>query len=171
VIIERVLVSSLIPDPSNARKHDQKNLDAIKGSLVKFGQRKPIVVKGNIVIAGNGTLAAAQALGWERIDVTKADDMTTTEAAAYALADNRTAELAEWDMEVLGSTLQGLREDGFDIGEIGFDPGDLEFQPDLPDDDGQETPEKFQLVVTFDDDAAQQDLFTELRDRGFKVKA
>ena len=116
-----VPISSLIPDPSNARKHNQKNLDAIKGSLAKFGQQKPIVVgKDNVVIAGNGQLEAAKALGWEKIKIVRTK-LTGAEAIAYAVADNRAGELAEWDMDVLGQTLRSLEEDDFGISDIGFD--------------------------------------------------
>lgn len=174
MLIESVAIDSLIPDPSNARTHDEKNLAAIKGSLAKFSQRKPIVVRNNIVLAGNGTLAAAKSLGWTKINIVRADDMTATEAAAFALADNRTTDLSAFDMSTLGSTLHGLREDGFDLSEIGFDVSDLDDilgvdDPPLPEEDDE--PEKFMLTVTFENDAAQQDLFIELRDRGFKVKA
>lgn len=124
--VEYVEIGKLIPDPSNARSHSEKNLAAIKGSLAKFGQRKPIVIRNGVVIAGNGTLAAAKSLGWTKINVVRADDMSATEAAAFAVADNRTAELAEWDFSTLGTTLQGLREDGFDLNDIGFDVSDLD---------------------------------------------
>ena len=88
--VESVAVSSLVLDPSNARKHDQKNLDAIKGSLAKFGQRIPLVVgRNNVVLSGNGRLKAAQALGWKTIEITRAEDLTATEAAAFSLADNQ----------------------------------------------------------------------------------
>lgn len=172
--IETVDITSLSFDPANARKHPDKNLAAIEGSLRKFGQRKPIVVRNNVVIAGNGTLAAAKRLGWEKIQIVRADDMTATDATGFALADNRTSELAEWDMDALGATLHALREDAFDLTGIGFDMSDLDgilgdekIEPIEPD----ELPDKFTLTVTFEDDAAQQDLFLELRDRGFKVKA
>lgn len=123
--IEKIAVTELSFDPSNARKHSEKNVEAIKGSLRKFGQRKPIVVRNGVVIAGNGTLQAALALGWSEIEVVRADDMTNTDAMAFALADNRTSELAEWDNEVLGSQLQALFEDGFEIGEFGFDMNNI----------------------------------------------
>jgi hypothetical protein len=123
--IEKIAVTELSFDPSNARKHSEKNIEAIKGSLRKFGQRKPIVVRNGVVIAGNGTLQAALALGWSEIEVVKADDMTNTDAMAFALADNRTSELAEWDEEVLGSQLQALFEDGFEIGDFGFELPDV----------------------------------------------
>lgn len=124
--VESVLISNLNEDPSNARKHDSKNLSAIKGSLAKFGQQKPIVVgKGNVVLAGNGTLAAAKELGWDKINIVRTD-LEGSEAIAYAIADNRSGELASWNDDVLGQTLQGLREDGFDLAEIGFDTSDLD---------------------------------------------
>lgn len=126
MLIESVAIESLIPDPSNARRHDEKNLAAIKGSLAKFGQRKNIVTRNNVVLAGNGTLAAAKSLGWTKINILRADDMTATEAAAFALADNRSSELASWSDDVLGSTLHALREEGFDLSEIGFDVSDLD---------------------------------------------
>jgi hypothetical protein len=113
--IERVPVASLVFDPSNARKHDEKNLQAIKGSLAKFGQQKPIVVtKDNVVVAGNGTLHAAKELGWETIDIHRTP-LKGTEAIAYALADNRTSELAEWDDEILNTQLTSLIDVGWDM--------------------------------------------------------
>lgn len=119
--IEVVAIDSLTPDPENARTHNARNLDAIKGSLNKFGQRRPLVLFGNIVIAGNGTLEAAKSLGWERIAVTRVPkSWTHDEARAYALADNRTAELAEWDSSVLAEQLLELDAVGFDLSEFGF---------------------------------------------------
>lgn len=116
-----VQIEKLTLDPSNARKHPDVNIEAIKGSLLKFGQQKPIVItRKHVVIAGNGTLAAAKALGWKKIDV-RYTDLSGPEAIAFALADNRTSELAEWDMGILGHQLQSLYEDGFEIADIGFD--------------------------------------------------
>lgn len=123
--VESVNIGTLIEDPSNARKHDEKNLAAIKGSLAKFGQQKPIVVgKDNIIIAGNGTLAAAKALGWDKINIVRTD-LEGSEAIAYAIADNRTGELAAWNDDVLSRTLQELKDDGFALDAIGFDEDDL----------------------------------------------
>lgn len=135
--IEVVSISALSLDPANARKHPKKNLEAIKGSLKKFGQQKPIIVDGNdVVVAGNGTLAAARELGWKEIKVVRTK-LTGNEAIAFALADNQVASLAEWDMEILGRELQALIESGFDIGEIGFGTKDFSW-----DDDQSEEKEK-----------------------------
>lgn len=119
--IESISISALVFDPVNARKHDEKNLKAIKGSLAKFGQQKPIVVnQDGVVIAGNGTLAAAQELGWQNINVVRTE-LTGSEAIAFAIADNRTSELAAWDDEILGKTLKALQDENFDLSAIGFE--------------------------------------------------
>ncbi len=119
--IEIIDISALAFDPANARKHSQKNLDAIKGSLLKFGQQKPIVIDGKgVVVAGNGTLAVARDLGWVKIAAVRTE-LTGADAIAFALADNRTSELAEWDAGVLNETLKSLKDLDFDLGAIGFD--------------------------------------------------
>ena len=122
-------------DPNNARRHSQKNLDAIKASLSKFGQRKPIVVSSEgVVLAGNGTLEAAISLGWDSIMVVVTpEDWDEATARAFALADNRTAELAEWDENVLAKQLLDLLEWDFDIEAIGFEMPEPEIEPE-PDD-------------------------------------
>jgi len=132
--LETVPIKSLKLDPENARTHSQKNIDAIAGSLTTFGQRRPLVVWGDIIIAGNGTVEAAKSIGWEKIEVTRVpEDWTHDQARAYALADNRTAELAEWDDSILANQLIELDAVGYDIGEWGFeslepptDPGEAD---------------------------------------------
>lgn len=121
--IESVSVEWLSFDPSNARKHSDNNLSAIAESLKQFGQRKPIVVTAdNVVVAGNGTLEAARMLGWPKIDVVRAPaDWSHDQVKAFALADNRSAELAEWNPEVLSAQLLELDEAGFDVEALGFD--------------------------------------------------
>jgi hypothetical protein len=124
--IESTQLSDLQLDPANVRKHDGANIDAIKASLTKFGQQKPIVVnEDGIVIAGNGTLRAAQALGWTHID-TVTTPLQGSDATAYAIADNRTAELAQWDDPALAETLAALQnEEGFDHLAAGFTDAEI----------------------------------------------
>lgn len=119
-----VAVADLNPDPSNARRHGERNLDAIKASLAAFGQRKPLVVQrqGMIVRAGNGTLAAAQALGWDHIAAVVIDE-DSAQAVQFAIADNRTAELAEWDDETLATLLDGMDQPTRDM--LAFDDKEL----------------------------------------------
>lgn len=168
--VERVPISTLIKDPNNARKHDAKNIMAIKGSLAKFGMQKPIVVNAkNIVIAGNGTLQAAIEMGWTEIDIVRSD-LDGFDAAAYGLADNRTTDLSSFDNDILNSTLEALKSVDFDLPSIGFNDF-KEFVPDLPDDEEKDRNEKQPMVIvqckSLDE---QQELFDELNERGFKVK-
>ena len=121
-----VPLGPLVLDPNNARTHDKRNIRAIKQSLSRFGQRKAIVVRkdGNIVTAGNGTVTAARQLGWKHIAAVVTND-TASSAAAYAIADNRTAELAEWDTEELAGILKDLQGD-FDLPDMGFTSKELQ---------------------------------------------
>jgi hypothetical protein len=95
-------IDKLTPDPLNARLHPERNMVAIRDSLNLYGQRKPIVVRrqGMVVVAGNGTLEAAKQLGWTKI-AASVETMTDVEAVGYGIADNRTAEHARWNTEVL----------------------------------------------------------------------
>ncbi|HEY0008049.1 MAG TPA: ParB N-terminal domain-containing protein [Tepidisphaeraceae bacterium] len=113
--IETVKISSIQPDPANLRKHAERNLQTIKGSLARFGQQRPIVVDARgIIIAGNGTYAAAQALGWPSIQIVRTA-LTGSEAVAFAIADNRTSETSEWDDAALANVLAALKAEDADL--------------------------------------------------------
>lgn len=119
--VRRVPIESLRPDPENVRLHSDRNLAAIKASLSAFGQQKPIVVRADgTVVAGNGTMEAAKALGWTEIDVVETA-LEGSALRAFAIADNRTAELAEWDAVALARALAELedpRSTGFSAAEV-----------------------------------------------------
>ena len=133
--IETLDITDLTLDPKNARQHDDKNLQAIEGSLSQFGQRKPIVItEANVSVAGNGTVTAAKNLGWETIEAVRVPaDWSKDQVKAFALADNRTAELATWSPEVLAAQLIELEDAGFEIAEFGFDKVEPPIDPDLLD--------------------------------------
>jgi hypothetical protein len=125
--IETLRIAELTPDTNNARQHDDKNLKAIMGSLKEFGQRKPIVItEAGTIVAGNGTVEAAKRLGWLDIEVVKVpNDWTPDKVKAFAIADNRTAELANWNQEVLTSQLLELEAEGWELAEFGFEAFEL----------------------------------------------
>ena len=122
--IETRSIDSLRSDPRNARKHGKKNLATIRASLQQFGQRRAAVIRSDgTVLAGNGMLEAARSMGWTELSVTVVpDEWSDEEARAYALADNRTGELAEWDVAVLDEHLVELEVAGLDIEALGFEP-------------------------------------------------
>ena len=129
--IESLPIEKLKFDPSNARKHSDANLAAIAQSLKEFGQRKPIVITAdNVIVAGNGTVEAAVLVGLTDVSVVRVPaDWTADQVKAFALADNRTAELAEWNNEVLLEQLFDLEASGFDVSVMGFDS--VAFGPNL----------------------------------------
>jgi ParB-like chromosome segregation protein Spo0J len=95
-------IDSFVLDPANCRKHDRPDIDAIKASLQKFGQRVTITVNTTTgyVSAGNGRVMAARELGWTHLAAVRVKDDPAT-ATGWAIADNRTAELSAWDTEAL----------------------------------------------------------------------
>lgn len=109
--VKRVKLDELIPDQANARLHRERNLDSIKISLTRFGQQKPIVIdEKNVIVAGNGTYEAAKSLGWLDLNVVQTK-LSESERVAFGIADNRTAELAEWDFDVLGRVLASMKDE------------------------------------------------------------
>ena len=111
----RTMLSELVLDPANARLHGDRNIEEICLSLREFGQHAPLVVQRSTgrVLVGNGRLEAMRRLGWAEAWVVYVDDDNVT-AVRRALADNRTAELAEWDDDVLSGLVRSLG-DGADV--------------------------------------------------------
>ena len=124
-----VETAALTPDPANARQHSERNLEAIRASLARFGQRKPLVVQRRgralVVRAGNGTLAAALRLGWSHVAAVVVEESDVS-ATGYAIADIRTGELASWDHGTLEATLNSLATEGVDLDELAFSASDLD---------------------------------------------
>lgn len=121
---EHVSIDLLKSLPRNARKHSTRNLDVIKQSLKECGQQKPIVInEDNVVLAGNGTMAAAKSLGWDKLWVSRTT-LDKSRADLFAILDNRSAELAEWDAEDLTFALDELDNQGWDLKDFGWDQND-----------------------------------------------
>ena len=175
LLIERRSVHDLSNDPANARKHNDRNIDAIIASLRRFGQQKPIVIdKTNIVRAGNGTLEAARRLGWESIDCVTTS-LQGSDAIAYAIADNRTAELAEWDEDTLAAQLNGLLTESEEIAlAAGFTPEEIEAMLSMPEDEDEpaqvDLSSKWEIVVTCESEADQQKVFDMIEKEGYKCR-
>lgn len=106
---EVVPIESLIPDSANARIHDERNITEIARSLREFGQHAPLVVQRATrrILVGNGRFEAMKRIGWTDVRVQWVDDDNIT-AVRRALADNRTAELASWDDEILSALINGI---------------------------------------------------------------
>jgi len=117
-----VPIESLTPDPRNARVHGEQNLAAVAASLKLNGQQKPISVDANgVILAGNGTWTAAKSLGWKHIARVRSE-LTGARARAWAIQDNRSSELAEWDQAELELQTKEITEslEGLSITDLGF---------------------------------------------------
>lgn len=175
--IETVDIESLTLDPKNARSHDG-GIPEIAASLNEFGQRRNVVVWHDVVMAGNGVVMAARTLGWTQIEIARLPDEWDYERAqAYALIDNRTAELSGWNVPVLDELRLSLDEQGWDLTGFGFDPipMDLKFAdrdadevPDVPEEPQAKTGDLWQLGEhrVMCGDATDVDIVTKLMGGG-----
>lgn len=123
-------IKSVKPYPGNPR-HNKDAVDKVAASLKEFGFRQPIVVdKDNVIIVGHTRLLAAKKLKMSKVPVLVADDLTEEQVKAYRLADNKTAEFAEWDIDKLVAELDGIVD--IDMEQFGFD---LSVAPEVVEDD------------------------------------
>lgn len=119
--IEYLSIDELKPYPNNARKHRDKDVNAIASSIDEFGFDDPIGIwsKENIIVEGHGRYQAAKSLGIDRVPVIRLDHLTDEQRKAYALAHNKTAELSAWDFDLLDTELGDIP--GIDMTEFGFE--------------------------------------------------
>lgn len=124
--IEMRRLADITPYERNPRVNDQA-VAVVAESITRFGFRQPIVVDGEgVIVCGHTRWKAAQSLGLEEAPVHVAADLTPEQARAYRIADNRTAELSEWDLELLPLELSGLQEIGLDWNLLGFAERELQ---------------------------------------------
>lgn len=136
--LEMRRVADLIPYARNAREHSDEQVQQLRASLREFGFVAPLLIdtQGNI-IAGHGRLLAAKAEGMEEVPCVLVEHLTDTQRRAYILADNRLAEQASWNEDLVSLELQELKDAGFDFSLTGFDESDiiLEDSTDVQEDD------------------------------------
>ena len=117
--IEYLPVSALKPYEKNARKHADKDVEAIVSSIREFGFSDPIGIWGeNLIVEGHGRLQAAKKLGMDKVPCIRLDHLTDEQRRAYALAHNKTAELSAWDTDLLDAELKGIFD--IDMTDFGF---------------------------------------------------
>lgn len=142
--VREIAINQLKEYPNNPR-HNESAVSAVAESIRQFGFKSPIVIDSdNVIIAGHTRLLAAQALGLAKVPCIVADDLTPEQVKAFRLADNKTAELAEWDFDKLEAELLELEEAGFDMGDFGFDELSEDF-----DDEEEQKPERRSLNERF----------------------
>ena len=141
--IEHCPPGDLKPYARNARTHSKKQIAQIAASIDQFGFNNPVLVdKGGVIIAGHGRVEAAKQLSLETVPVIRLEHLTDAQRRAYIVADNRLAEKAGWDREILAIELQNLMTEdldfdvaitGFEVPEIDVLLGELDPKPEKAD--------------------------------------
>ena len=127
--LESMAVADLRPHERNPRTHSKKQVEQIAESIKRFGFTNPVLVdRDGQVIAGHGRIEAAKLLGMATVPVLRLEHMTEAEKRAYVIADNRLAELAGWDNDLLALELVAVAEldSEFDLALTGFDVAEIE---------------------------------------------
>ena len=125
--IENLPLDQLSPYAGNARTHPEWQVVQIANSITEFGFTNPILIGADgVIIAGHGRLMAAKRLQLETVPVVRLDHLTPLQQRALVLADNRIAENAGWDEDMLARELAALREEAFDLDLTGFSEEDVD---------------------------------------------
>ena len=137
-----IAIDKLTPNVRNARTHSRKQIRQIADSIAAFGFVVPIVIDDSgVIIAGHGRYAAAKLLGLKEVPAIKVQGLSEAKRRALALADNKIAENAGWDRDILAVELPELAEilvvEGLDVSITGFSPIEID-----------------QLAVDFEQDAS-----------------
>lgn len=127
--VETSAIAWLKPDPKNARTHSKKQIAQVASSIGQFGWTNPILIDGdNLVIAGHARLEAAKLLGLAFVPTIRITDLTPAQRRAYVIADNKLAENAGWDFDILKSEFHAIAEFdiNFDMTLTGFEMGEID---------------------------------------------
>lgn len=138
--IEYIKVSELQLNPNNPR-HNDEAVDTVALSIQKYGFNNPLIVWNGVVYCGNTRLKAAQKLGLKEVPCIVVNDLTEQQIREYALIDNKSSEIAEWDYEMLQEELDVL-----DLGEFELDWG----VKDFVEEDQKITQPKYELTILFE---------------------
>ena len=136
--IEEIKISELKPYEKNARIHSEKQIKLLAENIKRFSFTVPVLIdKNNEIIAGHGRIEAVKRLKQETIPCVRLEKLSEEEVKALRIADNRLAEMAEWDMPLVLEELKGLSDEMFDL--TGFD-ADLLISPEEKDDEVPDVP-------------------------------
>lgn len=164
--VKEIEIGRIRPYENNPR-HNGDAIDAVAESIRQFGWKQPIVIdKDCVIVAGHTRYKAAQKLGYETVPCVMADDLTEEQVRAYRLADNKTAELAEWDFVGLDHELESIAS--IDMSMLGFDDLSEELE-------GRERPEaafseEISVVVDCEGEEEAEALFGRLQEEGYSCR-
>lgn len=149
--IKNIKIEDLIAYKNNPRKND-KAVEAVANSIKEFGFKIPIVIdKNNVIVCGHTRVLAAKQLKLTTVPCIVADDLNEEQIKAFRLADNKVAEFAEWDEELLFSELKDLDQLNFDMEQFGFDELDFGLEEEIVEDEIPEVDEEHEPIVKLGD--------------------
>lgn len=167
-------IEDIKPYENNPRIND-KAVKHVKKSIKRFGFKNPIIVDSDgIIICGHTRYKASIELGLEEVPCIIADDLTEKQIKAYRLADNKTGEIAEWDIELLSLELDELKLD-FDMQDFGFDMfQDSEISEEskesVPEDLSDKVKSTFEVIVTCADEEDLENTYNALTEEGYQCR-
>jgi DNA modification methylase len=129
--VQSISIEAIRPNPRNPRTHSKKQIKQIAASIKKFGFLNPLIVDdANMVLAGHGRFEAARLEGLTHVPILRFDHLTEAQKRAYVIADNKIAEQAGWDREILaielGELVDLLPAEGFDVSLTGFEAPEID---------------------------------------------
>ena len=164
--ITLVSLENLKPYERNPRINDGA-VEYVANSIKEFGFKVPIVIdRNNVIVAGHTRYKAAKTLGLEKVPCIVADDLNDEQIKAYRLADNKTAELAKWDTELLYEEISDIID--IDMSFLGFDLSidEPKERKDLSD----EVADVFEVVIECESEMEQEEIYTRLVGEGLKCR-
>jgi hypothetical protein len=160
-------VSELHAYAKNPRKNAPA-VDKVANSIREFGFKVPVVIdRDGVIIAGHTRVQAAKKLKLREIPCIVADDLSDEQVRAFRLADNKVAEFAEWDMDMLAEELDGL---DFDMSQFGFEPFDEPDEREPSEPSEPSIADHFTVIVECKDELDQQRTFEKLQAEGFQCR-
>lgn len=158
--IEYVKPSALHEYKNNAREHHDADVNAIAASIKEFGFNDPIGIWHEEIVEGHGRLLAAIQLGLKKVPIIRLDSLTDEQRKAYALAHNKTAELSNWNFDVLDSELKEITD--IDMAQFGFNLDAVEEPAEVEEDnytESDDTPKRAQNGDIFELGGAQANMW------------
>ena len=159
--IEMIRTADLIPYEHNPRKNE-KAVEKVANSIREFGFKSPIIVdRNNVIVCGHTRQQAALQLGIDAVPCIRADDLSDEQIKAYRLADNKTAEMSEWDFDELSKELDALMDD-FDMTQFGF-----EFKDEKTKEKDVDVKEVYEVIIECENEVEQEAVFDKLSEEGY----
>ena len=167
--VEEWNIEEVKPYDNNPRNNEGA-VDATANSIKEFGWQQPIVVdKNGVIIVGHTRLKAAKKLKLKQVPVTIAENLTDEQVKAYRLADNKTGELADWDVDMLDDELNDILN--IDMEDFGFEELDeSDYQPKDENTDPVPIDDKTVIIIESDDESELEQYFEKLVEEGYPCR-